>query len=192
MGFGSYKTAWYMCHRIRVALSTGDTAKLGGIVEVDETFVGGKYKNRHNSDRNGKTGGTGSGKSVVVGAVQRKGNVVARVIANVKADTLTGFIREAVADNVSLLVTDQWTGYRQLHNKYPHKVINHAQGQYVVGAVHTNTIEGFWSIFKRGVVGTFHKVSKKYLPLYVAEFEFRYNNRLNQDIFRAARSCRAF
>jgi len=78
---------------------------------------------------------------------------------------------ETVADSVSLLVTDQWMGYRQLHKKYPHKVINHAKGQYVVGAIHTNTIEGFWSIFKRGVVGTFHKMSKKYLPLYVAEFE---------------------
>ena len=186
MGFGSYKTAWYMCHRIRVAMSTGDMTKLGGIVEVDETFVGGKAKNRHGNDRDGTTGGIGSGKSVVVGAVQRKGSVVARVIANVKAETLTSFVREAVADNVSLLVTDQWMGYRQLGKKFPHKVINHARGQYVVGAVHTNTIEGFWSIFKRGVVGTFHKVSKKYLPLYVAEFEFRYNNRLNQDIFGAA------
>jgi transposase-like protein len=186
MGMGSYRTAWYMCHRIRVGLQDGAFRKLMGIVEVDETFIGGKAKNRHNSDRDGKTGGTGSGKSVVIGAVQRKGNVVARVIANVKAEALTSFVNEAVADNVSLLVTDQWMGYRQLNKKYPHKVINHAQGQYVVGAVHTNTIEGFWSIFKRGVVGTFHKVSKKYLPLYVAEFEFRYNNRMNKDIFGAA------
>ena len=111
MGFGSYKTAWYMCHRIRVAMSIGDTAKLGGIVEVDETFVGGKAKNRHNSDRDGRTGGTGSGKAIVAGAIQRKGSVVARVIANVKAEALTSFVNEAVADNVSLLVTDQ---------KWPH------------------------------------------------------------------------
>jgi hypothetical protein len=188
MGFGSYKTAWYMCHRIRVALSTGDTAKLGGIVEVDETFVGGKARNKHKGDGGrGDFGGTGGvGKSIVAGAIQRKGSVVARVIASVNAEALTKFVNEAVADSVSLLVTDQWTGYRQLRKQYPHKVINHAQGQYVVGAVHTNTIEGFWSIFKRGVVGTFHKVSKKYLPLYVAEFEFRYNNRLNKDIFGAA------
>lgn len=74
MGFGSYKTAWYMCHRIRVAMSTGDMAKLGGIVEVDEPFVGGKAKNRHNSDRDGRTGGTGSGKAIVAGAIQRKLN----------------------------------------------------------------------------------------------------------------------
>ncbi|MGH7181388.1 MAG: IS1595 family transposase [Nitrospiraceae bacterium] len=186
VGIGSYRTAWYLCHRVRAGLQDGAFRKLMGIVVVDETFVGGKAKNRHNSDRDGRTGGTGSGKSVVVGAVQRKGNVVARVIANVKAEALTGFVKEAVADNVSLLVTDQWMGYRQLHKQYPYKVINHARGEYVVGAAHTNTIEGFWSIFKRGVVGTFHKVSKKYMPLYVAEFEFRYNNRLNKDIFGAA------
>jgi hypothetical protein len=87
-------------------------------------------------------------------------------------------------------VTDQWVGYKDLTPEFPHEVINHAAGQYVVGAVHTNTIEGFWSIFKRGVVGTFHKVSRKYMPLYVAEFQFRYNNRENEDIFGAAiRGC---
>ena len=186
MGFGSYKTAWLMCNKVRVALGSGEFKKLVGYVEVDETFVGGKAKNRHGNDRDGSTGGTGSGKSVVAGAVQRKGNVVARVVANVKADTLTSFVNEAVSHQVSLLVTDQWMGYRQLHRQYPHKVINHAKGQYVVGAVHTNTIEGFWSIVKRGIVGTFHKVSKKYLHLYVNEFEFRYNQRLNADIFGAA------
>jgi transposase-like protein len=188
MGMGSYRTAWYMCHRIRVGLQDGSFRKLMGIVEVDETFVGGKATNKHRGKGGrGDFGGTGgTGKSIVAGAVERKGNVVARVIANVKAESLTSFVNEAVADSVSLLVTDQWCGYRRLGAKYPHKVINHAQRQYVVGAVHTNTIEGFWSIFKRGVVGTFHKVSKKYLPLYVAEFEFRYNNRMNKDIFGAA------
>ena len=186
MGFGSYKTAWLMCNKIRVALGSGEFKKLVGYVEVDETFVVGKAKNRHNSDRDGSTGGTGSGKAVIAGAVQRKGNVVARVVANVKAETLTSFVNEAVSHQVSLLVTDQWMGYRQLGRQYPHKVINHAQRQYVVGAVHTNTIEGFWSIMKRGIVGTFHKVSKKYLHLYVNEFEFRYNNRMNEDIFGAA------
>ena len=84
-----------------------------------------------------------------------------------------------------LLVTDQWVGYCRLGAEYPHEVINHAKGQYVVGAIHTNTIEGFWSIFKRGVVRIFHKVSATYLPLYVAEFRFRYNNQDNADIFGA-------
>jgi transposase-like protein len=187
MGFGSYKTAWYMCHRVRVALADGDVEKLGGIVEVDETFVGGKAKNRHDRGRGDGTGGTGSGKAVVAGAVRRKGNVVARVIENVRAITLEGFVHEAVSHKVSLLVTDQWVGYKHLNKEFPqHVTIDHAKGDYVVGAIHTNTIEGFWSLIKRGMVGTFHKVSKKYLPLYVAEFQFRYNNRENADIFGTA------
>ncbi len=186
LGFGAYRTAWEMCHKIRTAL-VENIDKLGGIVEVDETFVGGLAKNRHKDKRGGGEGGTGgAGKAVVVGAVRRKGNVIARVVANVRAETLTSFIHEAVSDKVSLLCTDQWVGYKHLNKEYPHATIDHARGQYVVGAVHTQTIEGFWSIFKRGVVGSFHKVSSKYLPLYVAEFQFRYNNRENADIFGEA------
>jgi transposase-like protein len=185
MGFGSYKTAWYMCHRIRVALVERDMEKLGGIVEVDETFVGGKWYNKHWDKRGGGTGGIGSGKTAIIGAVRRKGNVVARVIENTDTATMEGFVREAVSNKVSLLCTDQHSGYRNLTD-YPHQTVDHSAHQYVVGAVHTNTLEGFWSIIKRGVVGTFHKVSKKYMPLYVAEFEFRYNNRENADIFGTA------
>lgn len=185
MGFGSVKTAWLMAHKIRTALIEPET-KLGGIVEVDETFVGGKAKNRHWDKRDGKPGPTASGKAIVVGAVRRKGNVVARVIQNVKQETLEAFVSEAVSDKVSLICTDQWVGYRNLGFSYPHGTVDHAKHQYVVGAVHTQTIEGFWSIFKRGIVGTFHNVSKKYLHLYVAEFQFRYNNRFNSDIFGTA------
>jgi transposase-like protein len=187
MGFGSYETAWLMCHKIRTALIE-DVEQLGGIVEVDETFVGGLAKNRHKDKRGkgGGTGGVGSGKTPIIGAVKRKGNVVARVIENVRADTLTEFVREAVSHKVSLLCTDQWKGYKKLDGEYPHATIDHSKGQYVIGAVHTQTIEGFWSLIKRGVMGSFHKVSKKYLPLYVAEFQFRYNNRENADIFGTA------
>ena len=192
MGFGSYKTAWYMCHRVRVGLRDREFRKLVGIVEVDETFVGGKARNKH-KDKRGKgdgTGGIGSGKTPVAGAVSRKGNVCARVIEAVDAKTLTAFVRECVSKKVSLLVSDQWVGYKHLAPEFPHEIINHAKGEYVVGAVHKNTIEGFWSIFKRGVVGTFHKISRKYMALYVAEFQFRYNNRENVDIFGAAiRGC---
>jgi transposase-like protein len=189
MGFGSYKTAWYMAHRIRAGLANAEFRKLIGVVEADETFVGGKAKNRHKDKRgDGEgTGGTGSGKTPIAGAVSRKGNVVARVIENVRADTLTQFVCDSVSEKVSLLVTDHWVGYKHLNKKFPqHEVINHAAHEYVIGAIHTNTIEGFWSIFKRGVVGTYHKVSAKYLPLYIAEFQFRYNNRHNPDIFGAA------
>src|SRR6266851_2665696 len=126
MGFGSYKTAWYMCHRVRAGLANEDFRKLMDIVEVDETFVGGLAKNKH-IDKRGKgggTGGLGSGKTPVVGAVQRKGKVVARVISSVDAATLKSFVRGAVSEKVSLLCTDQWVGYRGLGGEFPHGVIN--------------------------------------------------------------------
>lgn len=127
MGFGSYSTAWMMCHKVRVALME-DIGKLGGIVEVDETFIGGLAKNRHWDKRGGGdgTGGIGSGKTPIVGAVSRKGNVVARVVANVQTKTLEAFVREAVSHKVSLLCTDQWIGYRHLTD-YPHATIDHSR-----------------------------------------------------------------
>jgi transposase-like protein len=192
MGFGSYNTALLMCNKIRAALGNVEFKKLIGYVEVDETFVGGKAKNKHKGKGGrGDFGGTGgTGKAIVVGAVRRKGNVIARVIENTSKETLDAFIRYAVSDRVSLISTDEHRGYTHLRHTHPHGVVRHSQGQYVHGAIHTNTIEGFWSIVKRCIVGTFHKVSRKYLPLYVNEFEFRYNNRMNPDIFGAAiRAC---
>lgn len=188
MGFGSYKTAWLMCNKIRVALGNVEFKKLVGYVEVDETYVGGKTKNKHKGKGGrGNFGGTGgTGKFIVVGAVQRKGNVVARVIERTDVATLNRFVNETVSHKVSLLSTDDHCGYRKLDSSYRHGLVHHADGEYVCGAIHTNTIEGFWSIVKRGIVGTFHKVSKKYLHLYVNEFEYRYNQRENADIFRAA------
>lgn len=184
MGFGSYKTAWLMCHKIRTAL-VENLDKLGGIVEVDESFIGGKDKNKHwdGVSRNRKH--RPSTKVPVIGAVSRKGNVVARVLQYVDKGVCQDFVRETVSNKVSLLATDENRVYRGL-TEYNHQTVDHSRKQYVVGAVHTNTIEGFWSIFKRGVVGSFHKVSAKYLPLYVAEFQFRYNNRMNPDIFGTA------
>ena len=198
LGMGSYRTAWSMCHKVRAALGSVEFQKLTGFVEVDETFVGGKAKNKHKDKRGGRggtggggpRGGVGSGKAVVAGAVQRKGNVVARVVANVDGPSLLGFIRNSVSTQVSLVCTDSWRSYKSLGKEFPHGVIDHRKGEYVMGAVHTNTIEGFWSMVKRGIIGTYHKVSHKYLSLYVNEFEFRYNNRKNIDIFGAAiRAC---
>jgi hypothetical protein len=184
MGFGSYETAHSMCHKIRAALIEPE-AKLGGIVEVDETYVGGKNKNRHADKKIPDARGT-TGKSIIIGAVKRKGNVVARVIGNTDTATLDSFVHETLSNRVSLVATDEHSGYRHLGRTFPHEIIRKSEGDYVVGAVHTNTIEGFWSLVKRGIMGSFHKVSRKYLPLYVAEFQFRYNNRHNPDIFGAA------
>ena len=181
MGFGSYRTAWYMCHRIRAGLAKEEFRKLMGIVEVDETFVGGDDNNRHLDKKKGKRG-----KSIVIGAIERKGNVVARVIQRADWTTLEQFVHSMVSDKVSLLATDEHHAYKHLGLYFPHGHVTHSKKQYVVGAIHTNTIEGFWSLFKRGIVGSFHKVSAKYLPPYVAEFQFRYNNRTNDDIFGAA------
>jgi transposase-like protein len=185
MGFGSYETALSMCHKIRAALIEPEI-KLGGIVEVDETYVGGDDRNRHIGKRFGTTGRGAGGKTPVIGAVKRKGNVIARVVENTKTETIEAFIREAVSNRVSVICTDAYSSYRRLGRKYPHAAVDHSKGEHVVGAIHTNTIEGFWSLVKRGIVGTFHKVSPKYLPLYVAEFQFRYNNRMNPDIFGTA------
>ena len=185
MGFGSYETAHSMCHKIRAALVEPET-KLGGIVEVDETWVGGKDANRHwGKKHHGKTGGAGSGKTPIIGAVSRKGNVIARALSRVTKDAAEQFVREMVSNKVSLLATDENQVYDDLA-EYPRQAVMHSAKRYVVGAVHTNTIEGFWSIFKRGIMGSFHKVSAKYMPLYVAEFQFRYNHRRNADIFGAA------
>ncbi len=190
MGFGSYNTAWYMCQRLRGALANEEFRKLTGIVEVDETYIGGKARNRHGGgDGHGEGGRSTKRKTAVMGAVERKGNVVARVIQRVDNRTVRHFLSEAVSTRVSLIAHDMFHSYDSIPN-VSHGAVNHDAGVYVLGAIHTNTIEGFWSLIKRGVVGTYHKVSRKYLPLYVAEFQFRYNNRNNDDIFgEAVKGC---
>ncbi len=173
------KTAWFMTHRLRHAAKTKSfDMPLDGIVEVDETFVGGKAKNRHVGKRGGPgRGGIGSGKVPVVGAIERKGEVRARATKHVDAATLKGFVRETVSREAAMLVTDEWVGYRGLDAEYAHAVIKHTGGEYVRGDVHTNTIEGFWSQFKRQIFGIHHWVSEKHLDRYVDEATWRYNRR---------------
>ncbi len=176
-----WRTAWYICHRWRAAMK-GDVFPLEGEVEVDETFIGGKERNKHASQRK-HIGTGGAGKVAVIGAIARKGMVVAKVVQNTDTATLDGFVRETVSKNVRLLATDEHTGYRLLGHDMNHRVVRHSAGEYVVGTTHTNTIEGFWSLFKRGIVGSYHKINKEYLPLYLNEFSWRFNNRNNPDAF---------
>ncbi len=186
IGSGSYETAWYMCTRIRAAMKNETFNKLIGEVEADETFIGGRDKNKHWNKRSHSAGPYGSHKTMVIGAISRKGNVVCQMIDEAGFDTLQNFVKETVSEKVTLMATDEHSGYRHLTRAgYPHRTVNHSDHEYVVGAIHTNTIEGFWSLLKRGIVGSYHKVSKEYLPLYLNEFTFRYNHRENPDIFRA-------
>lgn len=129
IGSGDYRTAWYMCHRIRAAMKDGGFSKLMGEVEVDETYLGGSERNRHRSNKKGEHGP--AGKVGVIGAIARKGNVVCQVIENTDRLTFTNFVRQTVSENISLVATDEHTGYARLKRQFPHQTVNHAKGEYV-------------------------------------------------------------
>lgn len=183
MGTGSYETAWYLCHRIRAAMKDNEFVQLIGEVEADETFIGGKKKNMHVGQRKQGSGPWMANKVEVIGAIARKGNVVCQMIEDADFHTHERFVRNVVSRNVSLVATDEASHYRRLGQFVPHDQVNHSKAEYVRGRVHTQSIESFWSLLKRGIIGNYHKVSKKYLPLYLNEFTFRFNNRNNADIF---------
>jgi transposase len=170
----TYKTAWRMFKQIRTLMSE-DVSLEGAAVEMDETYVGGK---RRKGSKRGRPSAYDGTKTCVVGAVERGGNVVALVANDASRKTLHGMAKEYVLP-ASIVYTDEWKGYNGLEkvNGYEHRRINHAAGVYVVGDVHTNTIEGFWSLVKRGIGGVYHSVSKKYLQSYLDEYSFRYNRR---------------
>jgi len=187
----AYHTSWYTCMRWRAAMAGDMYQPLSGVVEVDETYMGGKDRNRHwnkKSAQQRKAKGEfdldniGYAKVGVIGAIERKGNVVARVIGSQDAPTLASFVRRVTdSKNVRLVATDENQAYKLLGR--PHQAVNHSENEWVRGEVHTNTIESFWSLIKRGVVGQYHNVSKKYLPFYLNEFSFRFNNRNNEEMF---------
>jgi transposase-like protein len=174
----SYKTAWYLCHRIRAAMKDDGSPLLSGIVEVDETFIGGK--------RSGVgAGGYHRYMTPVVGAVERGGRVRFAVVKNRKAGTLQGFIRDNVSPDATEIMTDEFPSYNGIADENTkHSKVNHSKGEWVNGKIHTNTMEGVWSLLDRSIVGAYHKVSKKHLPAYLHEVAFRFNNRENPFLFR--------
>jgi hypothetical protein len=180
----SYRTAWYLNHRIRKAMEDGAPGLLTGTVEADETYVGGDYDKRR---KRGKYG-----KQPVFGALQRSsGDESSKVrvfpIPTASAAVLTGAVKGTVSVEADLLVTDEHRGYKKIGKIYRHETVNHIALEYVRKGdprlITTNSIENFWSLFKRGLIGSFHKVSVKHLRRYLDEFTFRFNNRDAKDLF---------
>ncbi len=178
------KSAWFMLQRIRLAMQDGfDGGKLKGMVEVDETFIGGKARNMHTAKRKAAIQGRGAtGKTVVMGMLERGGNVKAHVIAERDKKTLHAKIDTHV-ERGSHVMTDELISYWGLEQNYMHSVVNHAVG-YVDGIVSTNGLENFWSLLKRGLHGTYVAVEPFHLFRYIDEQAFRYNNRGTNDCGR--------
>jgi len=195
LGFGSYRTAWFMAHRIRESMRQVDPevfTPMGGegkTAEADETYIGGKERNRHRSQR-GKVIGGAYGKETVFSIVERGGAVRSMHLTSVTAATLRPIL-VAHLDEKTVLVTDDAGQYRHMHRDFRHEIINHSIEEYVRGEAHTNTVEGYFSILKRGIVGTYHHVSQQHLKRYLCEFDFRYNERSALDVSDAERAHKA-
>ena len=177
---GSYKTAWHLCHRIRDAMRVvnDNQDKLSGIVEIDETWIGGKNIGMGKSNRT-------LGKEIVIGAVERGGRVRLGVIPNFGKKTMHNWIRRVTADETRAYFTDEHASYKGIadHNT-EHWTVTHSKKIWAVGQVHTQTIEGVFSLLKRSILGSYHKLSAKHLPAYLEETAFKYNNRSNPYLFR--------
>lgn len=173
----SYKTAWYLCHRIRAAMRDASVAMLTGIVEVDETYVGGKVRGKGRGYRDNKT--------MVVGAIQRGGNVRLKVEKRNDRKTLHAFIKSVVGDETEAIHTDEWPAYLGIADgNTRHETVNHHAEEWVRADVHTNTVEGVWSLFKRSIVGSYHQLSEKHMDAYLDEMAWRFNQRHNPYLFR--------
>ena len=176
----TYKTSWFMCHRLREAMAPGKSGPLGGegkIVEADTTFIGGREKNKHLGKRDPKAIG-GVGKQIVHSLVERGGEVRSNHIANVSGKTLRPVVMSQVSRKSSLM-TDTAGGYMGIGKEFArHEMVNHEIGEYVRGDASSNTVESYFALLKRGIVGTYHNVSEAHLKRYLAEFDFRYNNRI--------------
>ncbi len=178
----TYKTAYYLCMRIRIGMLMPET-KLNGIIEMDESYFGGKARSEHKIPDNEvslatttQKRGRGTNKVSVVGMVQRKGNVKTKLIDKLTKRNLLFMLKSNAKSDNSILMTDGFKSYKELETYIDRLVINHSK-EYSKGIVHINTIEGFWSYVKNGIKGSFKSVSKKYLPLYLVEFEWKFNHR---------------
>lgn len=181
----SQKTAWFMLHRIREMLTDREPSLMQGTVEVDETYVGGKNKNRHAHKKiEDSQGRSAKGKTAVVGMVERNGKVKTVVVDNTDSKTLHSIVKSNINFNVTL-ITDAYRSYNGLGTNYNHITVKHTKNNYKTeGDNHTNNIEGFWSLFKRGLIGTYHYMSPQHLQRYMDETSYRYNTRQLGDSYR--------
>ena len=174
----NYRTAWYLCHRVREAMGNTPMAgpSLVGIVEVDETLIGGKKRGQGRGYRGNKT--------LVAGALQRNGEIGSSASRTRSGPTLHDFIHRTVKDEAEAIYTEELKSYLGIaDDNTRHETVNHSEEVWVIGDVHTNGIENAWSLFKRSIIGAFHKMSEKHLDRYLEEFEWRFNNRKNPHIF---------
>jgi transposase-like protein len=175
----SYKTAWYLCHRIRHAMAQTDKPMLDGKVEMDVTYVGGQIRGKGHIAKN-------DNKEVVVGIRKRNGDLRFFHASDAKGGTLAKYIRENISEDVEVIFADDASANdaaMRKANRKNHKKINHSSGVYVMGDIHTNTVESAFSLLKRGIMGTWHRISAKHLPAYLEEMEFRFNRRKRSDLF---------